>query len=69
MESLESLPIRYIRVSEASRCYGVSAQTLRTLIAEGKLAAHSPTGRKGVLLSVAELERLYADSVRRPAAK
>lgn len=57
-----AFPVRFLKVAESSRAYGVSCETLRALVREKKLRAFKPTGRRGIFLSVDELEALFAAS-------
>ena len=53
---------KYIPLSAASRNYGMSVNTIRAMARKNLLTLFRPTGEKAFFVSVADMERVFAES-------
>ncbi len=60
--STPTITVQFLKILEASRCFGVSPESIRGLIREGKLKGYRPLKGPAVFVSVVELEAHFAAS-------
>ena len=65
--SVVTIPKRFFTVEEAANYSGISASSLRRLMAAGTLTAHRPIDR--ILFDVVELDRVIHDAAGKKAKR
>ncbi len=61
--STPTIQVQFLKILKASRCFGVSPESIRGLIRDGKPKGYRPLKGTAVFVSVLELEAHFAGSV------